>query len=141
MPDVAVHISFGREVLSSLAEEVQEMWVNFAKNGDPSTAEHPWEPYDKQKRNTMFLGDEVHLAEDPMPEQRELIRPLLNYWINGYYGVYDYAVKYMRKEITIFLVQLLILQGIVFAGYLGYRRFRMKRWCVYILHRVLPASR
>lgn len=117
----------GEKADASLAEEVQEMWVNFAKSGDPSTAEHPWERYDTQKRNTMFLGDEIHPAEDPMPEQRELIRPLLNYWINGYYGVYDYAVKYMRKEITIFLVQLLILQGIVFAGYLGYRRFRKRK--------------
>ena len=33
----------------------------------------------------MFLGEEIRLVSDPMPEQRELIQPLLSYRINGYY--------------------------------------------------------
>lgn len=117
----------GEPADTSLAETVQEMWVNFAKTGDPSAADHIWKPYDVKKRYTMFLGNEIELVSDPMPEQRELIRPLLSYWINGYYGIYDYAVKYIRKELLGLLIRLLILQGIVFGVYIGSKKIRNMR--------------
>ena len=114
----------GEKADASLAEDVQEMWVNFARTGDPSTAEYVWKPYDAKERYTMVLGDEICLVPDPMPEQRELIRPLLSYWINGYYGIYDYAVKYMRKEVMRLLIRLLVLQGIILGVYLGGKKIR-----------------
>ena len=112
---------------AGLSEEVQEMWVNFARTGNPSTEKYEWKPYDSRERNTMFLGEEIRLVSDPMPEQRELIQPLLSYRINGYYGIYDYAVKYVRKEIMELLIRLLVLQGVILGVYLGTRIIRKRR--------------
>ena len=89
----------GARADEKLADTVQKMWVNFAKTGDPSTDEYHWDTYDAEERLTMILGDEIELLSDPMQEQRELVEPLLAYRINGFYGMYDYVAKYLRKRI------------------------------------------
>ena len=82
----------------ALAAAVQEMWVNFAKTGDPSSAEIAWEPYDGVSRRTMILGDDIHMTSDPLPEQRVLMKPLLKYRFNGQYKAADYALIYLRNQ-------------------------------------------
>ena len=69
----------GEQADAQLAATVQEMWVNFAKNGDPSTEAYKWEEYGKDTRQTMVLGEDIHLVSDPMSQQRILIEPLLKY--------------------------------------------------------------
>ena len=80
-----------------LAKVVQDMWVQFAKTGDPSAAGYIWEPYESIERQTMVLGDDIHLESDPLPQRRVLIEPLLKYEINGQYKAMDYALIYLRK--------------------------------------------
>ena len=82
-----------------LAETVQEMWVSFAKTGDPSTDRCEWLPYKAEDRMTMMLGDIVRMVSDPLPEQRVLTAPLLKYRLNGYYMMADYAFLYLRRRI------------------------------------------
>ena len=107
-----------------LAQTVQDMWVAFAKTGNPSVTGHTWKPYEMTERNTMFLGDEIREVSDPMPEERKLIEPLLSYRINGYAGLYDDAVKYMKREILYGLRIFLILQAVIFAVYLIIRHLK-----------------
>ncbi|MBR0087207.1 MAG: carboxylesterase/lipase family protein [Lachnospiraceae bacterium] len=82
-----------------LAEAVQEMWVSFAKTGDPSTDRWTWLPYDDADRVTMVLGDDIRMVPDPLEEQRVLTEPLLKYRLNGYYMMADYAFLYLRNRI------------------------------------------
>ena len=99
----------GKPADKTLADEVQQMWVNFAKTGDPSTEKHYWKPYDAARRTTMILDDEIRPVEDPLPQQRILTEPLLKYHFNGYYRVFDYALIYLRNQT---IKALLILLGI-----------------------------
>ena len=89
----------GEPADESLAQTVQEMWVNFAKTGDPSTDGHPWKPYVHYTRQTLFLGDEIRMESDPLSLQRTLIEPLLKYHFNGYYLAVDYALIYLRSRV------------------------------------------
>ena len=116
----------GEKADPSLAAKVQDMWVSFAKTGDPSADGQEWLPYDSETRQTMFLGDEIHMAADPGKDERELIEPLLSYWINGNYGIYDSSVKYAGKEILKALTYLLGIQAAIFAVYFGKKFFRKK---------------
>ncbi len=83
----------------ALAAEVQDMWIHFARTGSPSTGEVIWEPYERNARRTMILGDDVHMESDPLPEQRVLIEPLLEYHFNGQYMATDYALLYLRNQL------------------------------------------
>ena len=115
----------GSEADQRLARTVQDMWVNFAKTGDPSVDGYQWDPYDSQDRKTMILGDDIHLEEDPLPQRRSLIEPLLEYHVNGQYMALDYALIYLRRQV---LRGLAILVGInaLIAGFVFLHR-RKKR--------------
>lgn len=98
----------------ALADDVQEMWVNFARRGDPSTEKYTWEPYTAAGRKTMVLGEEIGMTDDLKPEQRELIEPLLHHYFNGSYSQIDYFVPQLaRIAVPIVLVLLLIVTAVV----------------------------
>jgi len=63
---------FGRGARAdALAGHVQDAWLAFAADGDPSTAAlGEWAPYDSQRRTTALLGDPVALANDPYAAER-----------------------------------------------------------------------
>gem|GEM_PF-3657638 len=62
-----------------LADTTQNMWVNFARTGDPGTEGYPWEPYTSENRKTMVLGREmIGMTTDLMQDQQEIIKPLLH---------------------------------------------------------------
>ena len=65
-----------------LAAEVQQMWMNFAVTGNPSSSVHHWPAYETTQRATMMLGDNIMLLDDPLPEQRKLIAPLMKEYIS-----------------------------------------------------------
>ncbi|MCR5089676.1 MAG: carboxylesterase family protein [Oscillospiraceae bacterium] len=81
----------------ALGDAVQDMWVNFARCGDPSTAEYVWEPYTAETRKTMVLGEEIGMTSDLKREQRELLEPLLYHYFNGCYAHLDYMVPYTGR--------------------------------------------
>ena len=79
-----------------LAAEVQQMWVNFAKYGDPSTDAHFWPVYSEDSRKTMELGTDIHVRENLYSRRTAIIERLLKYQINGNYGELDYSVPYVK---------------------------------------------
>ena len=112
----------GERADEKLAKTVQEMWVNFANTGDPSTEEYTWEPYEAGERRTMILGDETGMVSDPLSLQRQLVEPLLRYCFNGYYQAVDYALIYLRDRAIRTGLVLLGGTAAVFGG------FRLGKW-------------
>ena len=112
----------GEPADEKLAETVQEMWVNYAKTGDPSTEEYSWECYEREERQTMFLGDEIRMISDPFPQQRVLVEPLLKYRFNGYYRAADYALIYLRDRAVRTVFILILAAGVLFG------EFRLRKW-------------
>ena len=117
----------GKPADPELAATVQDMWVNFARSGNPSIDGITWEPYDAAARRTMILGDDVHLESDPLPEQRVLMKPLLRYCLNGQYRTTDYALLYLRNQLIrvnliILGAALLILAAVKLRKHIKHRR-------------------
>ena len=106
-------IFIGNKINKELANEVQDMWVNFARYGDPSTAKHKWEQYDSKTRKTMILDDNIRMEEDYKKEQRLLIEPLLKYYFNGCYSNISLNVPQFYKIIVQVVGILLIIIALI----------------------------
>jgi len=113
----------GEPADETLAHTVQEMWVNFAKTGDPSADGYLWKPYDRAERQTMFLGDEIRMESDPLPLQRALVEPLLKYHFNGYYLAVDYALIFLRNRV----IRILLIVAAVNAVIILIMKFRKRK--------------
>lgn len=105
----------------ALAAEVQQMWVNFAKTGDPSTETHRWRRFDPENRGTMILGEETGMAYDPLSGQRILIEPMVKYRFNGYYMMADYALIYLKRRIALALFVLFCIDVVILGSVLIHR--------------------
>ncbi len=93
-----------------LADTVQDMWVNFARTGDPGTEEYDWSPYARGSRVTMVLGEDIYQENDLKEEQRRLIEPLLGNYFNGCYSQLSLGVAQIYRiagQITATLVLLI----------------------------------
>ena len=110
----------------ALAAEVQQMWVNFAKTGNPSTEAHRWMRFDPENRATMVLGDEIGLEYDLMSGQRILIEPMVKYRFNGYYMMVDYALLYLRKRFVRGLFSLFVVDAMILGVWLIVRMNKSK---------------
>ena len=77
------HTCFSGNVDVALSNQIQDMWANFARTGDPSANGIQWDPYDSKDRATMTMDLDndgaLKMVNDPLKEQRELIEPLLKY--------------------------------------------------------------
>ncbi|KAA0234001.1 MAG: Para-nitrobenzyl esterase [Acidimicrobiales bacterium] len=61
----------GTEAPAHLQAAMQDAWMSFARNGSPSSELLPeWPCYDRERRPTMELGDELRLLGDPGAEER-----------------------------------------------------------------------
>lgn len=108
-----------------LAREVQQMWVNFAKTGNPSTPAHYWPAYEPAQRATMMLGDTIRLVNDPLPEQRRLIAPLMKEYISPVFSdLLDKAPWYVGIAIGALVAALLLLIWLIIRIR---RRFKKKK--------------
>lgn len=67
---------------SALAAAVQQMWVNFATTGNPSTPQHYWPSYETIERATMILDDNIGIDRDPASEEMQFIAPLMSEYIS-----------------------------------------------------------
>ena len=98
-----------------LNAEVQQMWVNFAKTGNPSTPDHYWPAYDANQRATMMLGDTIRVVNDPLKEQRQLVSPLMREYISPIFSdLLDKAPWYAGIALGIFVALLLLLMWLFF---------------------------
>lgn len=94
----------GNNVNEDLADEVQQMWINFAKTGDPSTENNKWPEYNSETKKTMILGEKMFVKENLFSRRSALIDPLLKYHINGNYSVLKLNTPYIK-----------VLVGVLFA--------------------------
>ena len=102
-----------------LAEVSQDMWANFAKNGNPSTKEYKWEKYDCKIDNFMVFGKEIENKTNLFNKERnELIFPLLNEYISSQYIDLYYNVPYIRKIVLIFFTIFIIILSILLNKFL-----------------------
>ena len=77
----------GEKADEQLARNVSNMWVNFAKKGNPSLESIKWSKYDKQDRKTMtFKKDNIKEESDILTKQREILWPIVKYMINPGYA-------------------------------------------------------
>ena len=76
------YIYTGGKVNEKLAENVQKMWTNFAKTGNPSIDGQNWELYNLEERKAMVLDVAIHEENDILSERRKLLSSLANYYIN-----------------------------------------------------------
>ncbi len=107
-------IKTGDEHNPALAAEVQQMWVNFATTGNPSTPAHYWPAYEATQRATMSLGDTIQLLNDPLPEQRRLIAPLMPEYISPIFSdLLDKAPWYAGAAIAALVIVLLLLTWLI----------------------------
>ncbi len=108
--EVSYVLNTGRQIKNgdshnpALAAEVQQMWVNFAATGNPSTPAHYWPAYETTRRATMFLGDSISLVNDPLSQQRQLIAPLMNEYISPVFSdLLDKAPWYVGIALAAFV--------------------------------------
>ena len=90
----------GNNVNRNLAEEIQQMWVNFAKTGNPSTEQHQWPAYTRDKQITLMLGETIRVKENLFSRRTEIIEKLLKYHINGSYAELSFNVPYIKLLIA-----------------------------------------
>lgn len=103
-------IKMGDHHNPALAAEVQQMWVNFAVTGNPSTPAHYWPCYEPVRRVTMMLGDSISLINDPLFEQRRYIAPLMHDYISPIFSdLLDKAPWYVGIGIGVLAAILILL--------------------------------
>ena len=118
-------IKMGDDHNPALAAEVQQMWVNFATTGNPSTPAHYWPAYEATQRATMVLGDTIKLLNDPLSEQRRLIAPLMSEYISPVFSdLLDKAPWYVGAAIAALVILLLLLTWLIVKVS---RRFRKRK--------------
>ena len=91
---------------------VQQMWVNFAKTGNPSLKDLPWPSYSRKKRKTMVMDETFHVEENPKRKTSALLFPVLKYRINPSYVNLDLNTHYVRRTVG---ASLLLAGGAVFG--------------------------
>ena len=118
--EVSYVLNTGRQIKNGdrhnpfLAADVQRMWVNFATTGNPSTPTHYWPAYETTQRATMILGDNILLENDPLPEQRKLIAPLMSEYISPIFSdLLDKAPWYAGITVGALIAALLLLIWII----------------------------
>ena len=97
---------------SALASEVQQMWVNFAATGNPSTPSHYWPAYESLQGATMIL-DKTSITvynNDKLPGQLVYISPLLKEYISPIFSdLLDKAPWFIGIAIVTLLALLLLI--------------------------------
>ncbi|MBQ9014933.1 MAG: carboxylesterase family protein [Firmicutes bacterium] len=77
------HTCFSGTVDPALSKQIQDMWANFARTGDPSTEDVQWVPYEGTNRATMTIDLDndgaFKTVNNLYDDQLELIQPLLKY--------------------------------------------------------------
>lgn len=58
------------------SRQIQKMWTNFAKTGDPSTENIQWRQYDNISYATMMLGSNIRCENDPVSKRRIVLEKM-----------------------------------------------------------------
>ncbi len=97
-----------------LAREAQQMWVNFAKCGNPSTENTVWPPYTEETKDTLVLGEKIFVKNNLFSRRTAIIEKLLKYKVNGSYAELKLNVGYIRLLIAFGIAVLAIIATIIY---------------------------
>jgi len=118
-------IKMGDKHNPALASKVQQMWVNFATTGNPSTPGNYWPAYESAQRATMILGDTIKVVNDPLSEQRRFVAPLMNNYVSPIFSdLLDKAPWYAAVAIGTLVAILLLFTWLIVKVR---RRFKKKQ--------------
>lgn len=109
----------GNNIDPNLAANVQAMWVNFAKTGDPSTKDLEWLKYDPIQRETMILDSTCRMEKNPKALQRELLFPINKYYLNG---------NYHNISLNVPIIYRYALSTTILLGILVLLRMDIRKW-------------
>ena len=109
----------GNNIDPNLAANVQAMWVNFAKTGDPSSKDLEWIKYDPIQRETMILDSTCRMEKNPKALQRELLFPINKYYLNG---------NYHNISLNVPIIYRYALSTTILLGILVLLRMAIRKW-------------
>ena len=95
----------------NIIKNVQDMWVNFARTGNPSTDELVWDKYDSKDRKTMIIDEKCEMINDYKGEQREILDSLLKYNLKGDTSNLSYNVPIVYQVIGQIIIVILFIIG------------------------------
>ncbi|MHA2288207.1 MAG: carboxylesterase/lipase family protein [Promethearchaeota archaeon] len=59
------------EINTKISELVMDSWISFARSGNPNHDGIPhWPKYEREKRFTILIGEEIRIKEDPLRPER-----------------------------------------------------------------------
>lgn len=102
----------GDNIYVPLSRQVQQMWVNFAKNGNPGLDSLQWLPYDTVTRPTMVLDTVSGMQFDPLGQQRVMLSGINAYHLNGNYLDMDYNVPIVYAYVAVVLAPVAVIAGL-----------------------------
>ena len=119
--EVCYVLNTGRQIKNGevpdplLGSQVQQMWVNFAKTGNPSIQGHYWPAYETTQRASMMVArDILEVENDRLGNQRQLIAPLMREYISPIFSdLLDKAPWYAGITIGTLVAALLLLTWLI----------------------------
>lgn len=88
----------GEPADEELARNVSNMWVSFAKTGNPSLKGIKWNKYDSKDRKTItFKKGNIKEEMDILSKQRESLFPIVKYMINPGYANVEESMSFFDK--------------------------------------------
>jgi para-nitrobenzyl esterase len=76
---ISARITDGGADALALADKVSDVWIAFARSGDPNNPKFPhWPAFDTQDRATMVINNISKVVNDPLREQRLAMFQALN---------------------------------------------------------------
>jgi len=108
-------IHTGNNINTELAGEVQQMWVNFAVTGNPSTPSHLFLPYNTSVRPCMQIDNVITSKNDILASQRQLFSPLIPLHISPLYCNMSLNVPTMWRLAAYTIVPFTVAASIITA--------------------------
>ena len=115
------HYMGDKNINYKLGEIVQDMWANFAKNGNPSTSKYLWEKFDLKNYYCMTLGSKIECVNNNtlFPKERnEIIEPLIYQYIRYDYNSLSFNVPTGRRILYIFICIFIFILSLIVRYFL-----------------------
>ncbi len=94
----------GEQADFNMSLKISNMWVNFAKTGNPSVKNISWKEYDLTHRHTLIVdSNSIEVISDPLKKQREILFPIVKYMINPGYGNINLSLPFFKMMKNLFL--------------------------------------
>ena len=102
------------KVNEEIVNKIQDMWINFARMGNPSINGLVWDKYDSNNKKILSIDEEMEIIEGYKDEQKEILDPLLKYYLNANFGRISFNVPYVYKLVGMVILVLLAIFGMFY---------------------------